>query len=359
MMEPVSLPRLTGIARFAREHRWNLVLDDRIFGGISEWRGDGAIVTLRQKSKHLAAVRRFRRAGMPVVDLTVECQNMKLPRVISDHFAMGRLAGDHFRERGFENVAWFSSGWTPVHSLRYNGFSDAFGSKVPRLTLKNLRRRLAETSTPIGVLAYSDTDAAQVIYAAGELGLKVPDDVSVLGIGDDPFLCENQSISISSVRQDLEHGAYEGAALLQRLMDGEDEPAEPILIQPTGLTARASTDTLANPDPFVRAALVYINRHIGESFGTPQIAAAIGLPRHKLDHLFAENLGHSVGSEIHSRRMERVRHMLADSTTHVKDIASACGFCNVAHLSNVFRKATGLSPRAWRQSSAAKLPRPA
>ena len=50
MMEPVSLPRLTGIANFASEHRWNLVLDDRLIGGISEWRGDGVIVTLRQSA---------------------------------------------------------------------------------------------------------------------------------------------------------------------------------------------------------------------------------------------------------------------------------------------------------------------
>ena len=350
MMEPVSLPRLEGIARFAREHRWNLALDDRLTGGISEWRGDGVIATLRQRSPRLAAVRRFRRAGIPVVDLTVECRGMDLPRVVSDHFAIGRLGGEHFRARGFENVAWFSSGWSEVHRLRYNGFAAAFGSSVPRIGAKNLRQRLAKASKPIGILAYNDTDAALAIYAAGELGLVVPDDVSVLGIGDDPFLCENQSIPISSVRQDLARGAYEGAALLQRLMDGDAKPPEPILIQPTGLTPRASTDTLAHPDPLIRAALVYINRHLGESFGVAEIAAAIGLPRHRLDRLFAEKLGHSVGSEISNRRIARVKLMLADPSIPIRVVASECGFCNVAYLSNVFKNATGLSPRAWRQA---------
>jgi LacI family transcriptional regulator len=283
-----------------------------------------------------------------VVDLTVECRGMDLPRVISDHLAIGRLGGEHFRERGFENVAWFSSGWSEVHRLRYDGFAAAFGSSVPRIDAKNLRQRLAKASKPIGILAYNDTDAALAIYAAGELGLVVPDDVSVLGIGDDPFLCENQSIPISSVRQDLARGAYEGAALLQHLMDGAPQPRELVLIPPTGLTARASTDTIANQDPFVRAALVYINRHLGESFGTPEIAASIGLPRHKLDHLFAKKLGHSVGSEVHDRRIAKARQLLSDPTIPVREVASQCGFCNVAYLSNVFRKATGLSPRAWR-----------
>jgi LacI family transcriptional regulator len=133
MMEPVSLPRLEGIARFAREHRWNLMLDDRLTGGISSWRGDGVIATLRRRSPRLDAVRKFRSAGIPVVDLTVECQNLKVPRVISDHTAIGRLAGEHFRERGFTNVAWFSSGWSEVHRRRYAGFSEAFAAKPPRL----------------------------------------------------------------------------------------------------------------------------------------------------------------------------------------------------------------------------------
>jgi len=348
MMEPVSLPRLEGIARFAREHRWNLMLDDRLTGGISSWRGDGVIATLRRRSPRLDAVRKFRRAGIPVVDLTVECQNLKVPRVISDHTAIGRLAGEHFRERGFTNVAWFSSGWSEVHRRRYAGFSEAFAAKPPRLGIQRLRRRLAAAEKPVGILAYNDTDAAQVVAAARELGLAVPDEVSVLGIGDDPFLCENQSTPISSVRQDLARGAYEGAALLARLMDGGTAPSEPVLIPPTGLTSRASTDTLAHPDPHIRAALVFINRNIGRSFGAPEIAASLGLTRHRLDHLFAEKLGHSVGDEIHARRIARVKRLLADPALSVKSIAETCGFCNVAYLSNVFRRETGLSPRAWR-----------
>lgn len=347
-MEPVSLPRLEGIAKFARERKWNLMLDDRLAGGISDWRGDGAIATLRSRSSRLGAVRKLRRHGIPVVDLTVECKRLRLPRVISDHAAIGRLGGEHFRERGFDNVAWFSSGWSEVHRLRYTGFSGVFPQKTPRMAPRNLRRMLKECEKPVGILAYNDTDAALVVYAARELGLSVPDEVSVLGIGDDPFLCENQSTPISSVRQDLARGAYEGAALLQRLMDGEKEPEKPVLIPPTGLTSRASTDTIAHPDPHVRAALVFINRNIGRSFGAPEIAASLGISRHKLDHLFAEKLGRSVGAEIHARRIARVKHMLDDPSVAVGTIAAECGFCNVAYLSNVFRKETGLSPRAWR-----------
>lgn len=352
-MEPVSLPRLEGIAKFAHERKWNLMLDDRVYGGLSGWHGDGVIATLRSRSVKLDAVRRFRAAGIPVVDLTVECSRLDVPRVISDHGAIGRLGGEHFRERGFTNVAWFSFGWSEVHRRRYAGFAGVFAAKVPRIAPCNLRRILTEFEKPVGVLAYNDTDAAHVVYAARELGFDVPDEVSVLGIGDDPFLCENQSTPISSVRQDLERGAYEGAALLQRLMNGGKPPSAPVLIPPAGITPRASTDTLAHPDPAIRAALVYINRHIGDSFGAPEIAHSLGISRHRLDRLFASELGHSVGAEILSRRMARAKRLLADPAVPVGRIANACGFCNVAYLSNVFRRETGLSPRTWRNRQAA------
>lgn len=348
MIEPVSLPRLEGIASFARKHNWHIMLHDRVHGAISAWRGDGVIATLRSKSPRLQAVLELRDSGMPVVDLTIECQQLRFPRVISDHHAIGRLAGEHFKERGFANVAWFSSCWSEVHRRRYEGFCETFGPDIVKMGARSLNRRLAEAQKPVGVLAHDESDAALVIDAAQSLGLNVPDDVSVLGIGDDPFLCENQPTPISSIRQDLVRGAYEGAALLQRLMDGAPMPPQPMLIPPTGLTVRASTDTIAHPDPLVRAALIYISHHLQISFGAPEIASAVGLSRSRLDRLFADRLGHSVGTEIHDRRIAHAKLLLSSPDVPVKEIAEKCGFCNIAYFSNVFRRATGLSPRAWR-----------
>ena len=119
-----------------------------------------------------------------------------------------------------------------------------------------------------------------------------------------------------------------------------------------GRIRTGESDTLAHPDPCVRAALVYINHNMRRSFGTPEIAKSIEITRHRLDRLFAERLGHSVGAEIHSRRMACVKHMLEDPSKTVNAIAAECGFCNVAYLSNVFRRETRLSPRAWRAAAA-------
>ena len=350
LIEPVSLPRLEGISRFAREHRWNLLLGDRLTRSVNDWTGDGVLVTLRRGSPLIGVVRSLRRRGIPVVDMTIECPGVRLPRVISDHAAIGRIAGEHFLQRGFLHLAWFSSNWTEVHRLRYAGFAAVCDARPARLTQTTLRTRLVKLPNPCGVLAYNDSDAALVLDAARNQGLSTPEDVSVLGIGDDPFLCENQPIGISSVAQDLAGGAYRAAELLQRLMDGATPPAAAALIPPGNVTLRASTDTLAHNNPIVRAALVYIHRSLSHAFGAAEVAESIGLTRPRLDHLFADKVGHSVGREILRQRLLRVKHLLKDPSLGIGEIAAACGFCNVGYLTNTFHRETGLTPTLWRQS---------
>ena len=82
-----------------------------------------ALVTLRADAAMADCVKRLHRAGTPVVDLTINRPDIRLPRVTSDHAALGRLAAEHFSERDFRHVAWFSLGWTHVHKLRFEALA--------------------------------------------------------------------------------------------------------------------------------------------------------------------------------------------------------------------------------------------
>lgn len=356
MITPYSHPRAEGIARFAKQHAWNLMIADRLGKDEDPRSYDGILMTLRNKPVAIKTARHLAASGVAVVDLTIECPDLPLPRVVSDHEAIGRIAAEHFAERGFVNFAWFSSGWSNVHALRVRGFAHGCpaGTKVPKWKVSGLAATIAAAPKPVAVLTYNDVDAARLVAACRTAGCAVPQDVAVLGIGNDPFLCENQAIPLSSVEQDLASNAYEGAALLEKLMalSASKRRASgrrrPLLTPPGDVVARESSDTLAHANPVIRDALTFIYARLGSPLGSREVAEGIGVTRSRLDHLFAAEMHCSVGDEIRRQRLNRAQSLLKDPSIPISHIARACGFCNSAYLSNTFRRATGLTPRAWR-----------
>ena len=362
---PAYPPRLNGIARYARAHGWHLTIEDRIAHRPVGWQGDGALVTVRDDPSMIRFVKALRRRCIPVVDLTFNHPELRLPRVSGDHAALGRAAAEHFAERNFRHAAWFSSGWLNIHRLRYEGFAAAWpGARPPRWVaaeflpanrrddLRALERalaaRLAAAPKPLAVLAYDDADASRLLTVCRAARLAVPEEVAILGIGGDALVCENQEVPLSSVAHDQERTGFEGAALLGRLMDGAPAPAKPILIPPTGIITRASTDFLAVRSPALRRALAHIEEHIARPLGVEQIAAACGTPRRTLERLFETELGRSCGKEILRRRLVRAKLLLRNEGLSIQEVSAACGFCNQAYFSNLFRSAFGTPPRLWR-----------
>lgn len=350
-LDPFSLPRLEAILAYAREHAWAVILEDRLpEGGLD--RIDGALVSLRGRKNQLAKVKALQKHGKPVVDLTIACPRVKLPRVISDHKALGALAARHFLERGFENFAWYASSTSHVHDLRFNGFRKVLkGFPVHRLSAHH--PQLIALPRPLAVLAFDESDAARIITECRHLGLNVPSDVAIMGIGNDPFLCENGDITISSVDQNLALAAREACILLDTLMSSTTTHQAPttILIPPAGVIPRISTETLAHPHPTIRAALVFIHRNIHRPFGAAETAEDVGVPRSTLDHLFLNKIGHSIGREILDQRLRRAKRLLKDKSVRLSAIAKACGFCNASYFANTFRRETGLKPKDWRRQS--------
>ena len=371
LVAPASHARLDGIARYARQHRWRLTVLDRLDGEPSGWSGDGALTTMRNDGNAVAFVKAMMKKGAPVVDLTLNHPEIDVPRVSGDHFAMGRMARDHFEARNLRHFAWFSTEWLNVHRLRYEGFSTKADGRrdrrVPRWVLSDglpdggigdferfdgwLGEKLRNASKPLGLLAYDDADAARALGACLAAGIKVPRDVAIIGIGGDRMICENQAVPLSSVEHELERTGYEGARLLDRLMDGGKPPKEPMLVPAGRITVRMSTDVVAATSMPVRMALEYIRTHIDKPFGMTQVADAIGVSRSTLNRLFQRETGRSIGDEIMRRRLEISKRFLGESPLTIAEIAYRAGFCNPAYLTNTFLRSTGMTPKEWRASA--------
>ena len=361
-----SHKQLAGTLAYAKSRHWRITLVEG--EPPAWWRGDGAIVTLRTANARLIAfIKRLAACGIPVVDGGMQHSEISVPRVVGDWRGIGHLAAEHFAERHFRNVAWYSRDWSHVHALRYGAFVRSWRGDNPPTSFVWARvappsqrynaaafaawlgKALLRAPRPIGVLSWNDHDAAELLGVCLDAGISVPEEVAILGVDNNEVVCENQDVPISSVAHDLEQISHERAALLDRLMDGAAPPCKPILIPPKGIVTRRSTDTFATENPTALAALAYIRDNLSRSFGVNQVAEAIGVSRPTLDRIFAAELGTSIAQETLRQRIAHAKIMLRETSSTISEIASSLGFCHGPHLSNAFRRLVGVSPGAFRR----------
>jgi LacI family transcriptional regulator len=254
--------------------------------------------------------------------------------------------------------------WSPVHALRYGGFTQQAPAEkwvwmdhAPKARqddwdsfAKWLGKKLAEAPKPLAILTYNDYDASRVLDTCIRFGITVPDEVAILGVDNNTLVCENQPVPLASIEHNLEEIGYRGAELLQALMDGQTKVEQPILIPPKGIILRQSADLIAVRSPVVREALIFVKEHLERRFGVEQVAAHLALSRATLDRVFKAETGKTLGGEIVRQRLARAKILLRSTTLKNYEIARLTGFCNPAHLTQSFQKYLGQSPKTYRLS---------
>lgn len=359
--------RIKGIARLAGEHGWHLRTESRRMPP-KGWHGDGVLAMLDGSKEEMDFIRTVRRRGIPVVDLIEDCPDVDVPRITGDNPEIGRLAAAHFNERDFRHAAFFSIRHHHTHDLRIQGFNEVWRGEPLKTWIwpdaagtdqgdwlklgKWLAAKLREAPKPLAVFCWNDYDSTHVLNACRQLELKVPDDVAILGVDNNPIICEHQSVNLTSIAHDHERVGYMAAATLERLMSGGTIRNRLVRVKPTGIVTRESTETFAVYDKALVPAIDYIAANLSRPLGAAQIAAALNISRVKLDRLFAARLGHSAGTEIARRRLARAKKLLEHTDRSLAEIAAECGYCHASFFIRTFKKATGFTPKAWRRNHA-------
>ena len=348
MVNSYQPERYLGIMRCAKEQGWQVTIESR-YAPPNDWHGDGAIVNLLKSPSMVRCVRRLLQKGIPVVDLSDSNPKLSIPRVTEDNRMIGKFAAEHFREHGFTRCAFFAKEWSRLHELRLDGFLGTWDGEKPLcINLKNLSE-LASVSNPVAVFCFNDYNAQFLENECLKLGLQVPEDIAILGVDNNKMICENVTIPLSSVTLDFEEISYRGACVLANMLKGKKPPSTPVLIPPSGIKVRRSTDIFTAEDPNAAKALDLIRQHLASPYGAPQIAAELGFSRVKVDRLFASTVGRSVGEEILRQRINKARRILADTDWPLEAIAAETGFCHASYFVKVFKKAMGVTPHSWRK----------
>ena len=356
-----------GVARFAREHNWHLTTDMLYAASIPRgWKGDGIISHVGYWNELADFIRGV---DCPRVELTNVRKDLGIPYVEGDNRAIGALAAAHFLERNHRHFAWVPFTNDVLNQERLNGFSEAIEAAGFQLTIlpplhelkgfkwqgnweKNLTRiatALAALPKPSAVFCYNDCAAANVLSVCQELGIAVPEEMAICGVDNDELLCEAVTVPLTSVVHDLESVGYQGAALLERLMNGEVAPSDIPRIPPKGIIFRKSTDMLAVDNIEVARALRCIKeRHSEANLQVSEIVAATSISRRPLEIAFKKEVSRTINNEVTRVRLEKAMHLLQHTVHPVGDVAVASGFAGANQFHRVFRAKTGVSPKQYR-----------
>jgi AraC family transcriptional regulator len=94
----------------------------------------------------------------------------------------------------------------------------------------------------------------------------------------------------------------------------------------------------------------YIETHLADKITAKDLASIINVSEGRLFRAFKIGIGVTPGHYITTRRVERVCTMLVTTRAPLAQLALACGFCDQAHLSRLFRRQIGMPPSAWRRA---------
>lgn len=345
---------LEGVAQYASQHHWILDCEMRWAHRIplaGEWNGDGIIayVGITQPLKPLVDFIRAQR--VPVVLTQPAGEGLNYPRVVIPHEEVGGAAAEHLLGLGFRHFGFVEFADNVMERERCAGFRcvvENAGQALQVTRLRDLPRRLRDWPRPMGLFAINDLNALAVMRVCLDGGFRVPDEFAIVGADNTEILCKFGPVPLSSVNCNFEKQGYEAAALLHRLMRGRPAPRRPIVISPTGVTARLSTDTLAIPDPDAARALRFLRDHYREPLRLPDMERELAQSFRRAQMQFRRCTGRTLFQELLRLRVEHAKELLRDRRLKMATVATESGFGNRHHFLRAFRRATGRTPRAFR-----------
>jgi LacI family transcriptional regulator len=262
-LEPFSTELLKGAADAIRGSGFELVVysaggrtgdplgwEKRYLSRLSGTLVDGAVLVTPTVSLDVVP-------GTPVVAVDPHTGPSHLPTIDSDNLRGAQLATEHLLDLGHRRIA-FLAGRPDLQSaeLRKTGYLRALtaagiapdedliriGAYDPKVSAASAHALLTGPDRPTAVFAANDISAIATVGAARELGLAVPDDLSVVGFDNVPesALC---SPPLTTVDQPIREMGHRAIRMLIALINGDDVERTHVTLD-TGLVVRRSTRAL-------------------------------------------------------------------------------------------------------------------
>lgn len=353
---------LKGIARYSKIHGpWSFFRETRglksAIPHLKRWEADGIIMRNTPISSKLLDFK------LPVITvLHYQKKDSQIPIVQTDSKAISELAAQHLVNRGFNHFAFCgfkNLDWSTEREKSFHDFLSGKGFEIKlylppqkmsfQKELNRIASWLKELPKPIGIMACNDDRGQHLLEACKVAELRVPEEVAIIGVDNDTLICDLGDPPLTSIALNTVEAGYKTAELMDRLMSGEIMKGQFILVSPTHVVKRQSTDILAIEDVNLVKALVFIKSNSREKISVDDVVDKTSLSRRSLENRFQQFLGRSIMEEVRRIRVEQISSMLIETDLSISEIASSFNFTDVEHISRYFRNEKKMSMREFRK----------
>ena len=204
----------------------------------------GVIVSLASETREFGHFLKLQENNIPLVMFNRQCDEVKADKVVIDNFKAAYDATEHLVSTGCKQIAYIGGPQAlQISTKRLLGYKQALtdaqisiNSKLIQFcdfskesNLSAARKLLYAPDPPDAILAFSDQIAVAIMVAAKERGLKIPEDVAVIGFNNEP-VDELLEPSLTSIDQPAFQMGYESAKLIiERIEDSSKKITQTVL----------------------------------------------------------------------------------------------------------------------------------
>lgn len=302
--------------------------------------------------------------GLDVFDRSPLCgRTRNLAFVTGDCEAVGRVAASHLLDAGtFRSFAFVPdvrhAEWGSQRGHAFAAYLKGHGFRVatyrrPRGKVRDIAEIAAwlqRLPKPCGLFAAFDDRAMDVFDACHVAGLRIPLDVAIVGVDNDPLICEHMAPPLTSVQPDHVAEGRLAAEILDEMMCGSraQRSMRSELCGVKQVAVRESTPSVSNAGRLVQRAVAYIQANAAKGIGVRDVVAHLGCSRRLADLRFRELQGDTILNAIKKVQMEEVCRLLRTTNLSTAVIAEKTGFSNARHLPERFKAMFGCSMGVYR-----------
>lgn len=359
---------LRGIMRYSKENGpwlfYRLLPDYRFSSGCEEkaiqfaknWKADAIMGRWNDSKLHL-----LDELDIPVVLQNNRSRSDVFSNISGDYDTTGRLAAQYFRKKlyteyafyGIKDIVWSEERCEGFRSeiAMFKGHFHSYMEQVGEDNRESTVEWIKNLPKPVAVFCCDDAHALFLTETCKITGIRVPEDIAILGVDDDDLLCHISDPTLSSIQMDVENGGYMTCKLLhEQLKSGNRDPFN-VNISPLRIHERKSTSVWNITDPHVRKLMEVIENNYHCDLMMEDLLNTVSLSRRSIEMRFKRATGITIYQYLLKVRVDHLAYLLATTDRPYVDIVYEVGFRDLNNVSRIFRKFRGCSPQEWKRNN--------